>query len=247
MPVSKGGLPKQDEKRAGTADAQPVARLETIIKSAMAVLAFFPGIAVFLELVEVPPDFIGAAKIISVSISILVVLCIPLFSERIMALGKKTVAVMALIAVCLGAASLIFYGSFARSHVVSDYGAVPESGPAGTEPPAPKRIIPLRASDEIVETLRPFAGEHLKESYELALEGLPQREADLLRTRMAEQSMGSFAVMVILLLLAQVLLVAPPLVAAWRVVTPERRSPERRRTKPGHPAAARRPKGEGGG
>lgn len=197
--------------------------LRNLIKWAVAILAFFPGLAVYLSLVEVPPDFVGAAQIISVSVSILVIVCIPLFSDRLARIRKRWVAGAALALVLVGAGGLIYYTRFAKSQIVIDRWT---GVPVAKEADLPRRIMPLNPpAGDIANTIAPYEGRHPKESYELALEGLSREDADLLRTRMAEESMGSFSLMVFLLLLSQVLLVAPPVALAWRLITEEEPAP----------------------
>jgi hypothetical protein len=188
---------------------QAVKNLHTFFKALIAILAFFPGIAVYSELVEAPPDFVGAAKIISFSIAIMALICVPLLSDKIMALTKRKVALFAVLGVILGGASLMLYMSFAKTHIF----------PGATAAGSKKFIIPLypnRRTLEIVDnmgTRRP-----LKERYSRAIES--GHGPDLI-AELDTDSWDSFGLMVVLLMLSQVLLVVPPVAAAWRLAPQE--------------------------
>ena len=179
--------------------------LHNYFKVLIAILAFFPGIAVYLELVEAPPDFVGAAKIISFSIAIMALICVPLLSDKIMKLARRKVAIFAVVAVAFGGASLVLYVNFAKTHIFT--------GP--TAEGQRKFIIPLYPSDrtrEIVDNMGTRAP--LQERYSRAVESGDSRE---LVANLNSESWDSFGVMVLLLLLSQVLLVVPPVAAAWRL------------------------------
>lgn len=178
-----------------------------LIKIAVGVLAFFPGIALYRELIQVPPSIIGVAHIVSFSVSILVLVCIPLLSDQIRALTKKRAVVYAFIAVILGAMSLFGYLQFAQSHIVT----------AMTEEGENQFLIPLFPNREILEIVRPMEGTVLADSYRPALETSGRRLE--LRDRMKQESWDSFILMVGLLILSQILLVAPPVAAAWRATS----------------------------
>jgi hypothetical protein len=179
--------------------------LHNYFRVLIAILAFFPGIAVYLELVEAPPDFVGAAKIISFSIAIMALICIPLLSDRIMTLDKRKVAIFAVAAVALGGASLLLYVNFAKTHIFS---GVTDTGEK-------KFIIPLFPSED-TQRIVDMMGTHapLQERYSRAVES---GDGPALIESLNSDSLDSFSLMVVLLLLSQVLLVAPPVAAAWRL------------------------------
>ena len=190
--------------------------VQNYFRGLIAVLAFFPGIAVYLELVEAPPDFVGAAKIISFSIAIMALICIPLLSDKIMKLEKRKVALLAVAAVALGGVSLMFYVGFAKTHIFTGI----------TEAGEKKFIIPIYPSattQDIVDMMGTRAPP--QERYARAIES---GDGPALIDSLNYDSWDSFGLMVVLLLLSQVLLVAPPVAAAWRL------APE----KEGGPAAA---------
>lgn len=174
-------------------------------KVLVAILAFFPGIAVYVELVEAPPDFVGAAKIISFSIAIMALICIPLLSERIMRLPKQRVAIFAVLAVILGGASLMLYVNFAKTHIFT-----------GATEQGPKRFIiplfPSQRTQEIVNMMGTRAP--LQDRYVRAVESGEGRD---LIASLNSDSWDSFGLMVLLLLLSQILLVVPPVAAVWRL------------------------------
>lgn len=175
------------------------------LKLLVAVLAFFPGIAVYMELVEAPPDFVGAAKIISFSIAIMALICIPLFSDRIMKLNKHRVAIFAVLAVVLGGASLMGYVGFAKTHIFS-----------GQTEAGSKRFIrplfPNSRTQEIVDLMG--TREPILDRYSRAIES---GEGGDLIASLNTDSWDSFALLVLLLLFSQVLLVVPPVAAVWRL------------------------------
>ena len=198
----------------------PVSGVQNLLKMGVAILAIFPGLAVYISLAEVPPDFVGTAQIISFSLSILAVMCILLYSKRLARFQLKSVVIGAFLFLFLGVASLMFYTDFARSHVVVDYWT---DAPAEKESDLPRRIMPLDPPQDIVDLLDQHgsAGRNEKERYQLSFEGLSKEDAELLRTRMGEESLTSYTLMVILLLLSQVLLIAPPVAVATRLVAGE--------------------------
>jgi hypothetical protein len=179
--------------------------VQNYLKVVIGILAFFPGIAVYLELVEAPPDFVGAAKIISFSIAVMALVCVPLFADRIMSLNKRKVAILAVFAVVLGGASLMGYVAFAKSYIVT-----------GTTDAGPKKfIIPLfpnARTQEIVDMMGTRGAPQAR--YTRAIES---GEGPELIANLNSDSWDSFALMVVLLILSQVLLVVPPVAAVWRL------------------------------
>jgi len=181
-------------------------KLHNLFKLLIAVLAFFPGVAVYSELVEAPPDFVGAAKIIALSIAIMALVCVPLFSEKIMARAKGTIAILAIAGVVLGGISLIAYVGFAKTHIFSGETLDGER----------KFIIPLYPEPE-TQAIVDMMGPPQMARQERYSRGIESGEGEQLIANLNSDSWDSFVLMVVLLILSQVLLVVPPVAAAWRL------------------------------
>jgi Ca2+/Na+ antiporter len=171
------------------------------IKGIAAIIALFPGIAVLLRLVEIPPSLADLVKVISFSISGVVLIAVFLLSDRISRLSREKVALFSIVAVLLGAACSYAYFRFADSHTV-----VVEL-PDGSKD---KYIVPLSPSAPLLEAVEAW-----DDSYEKALQLSPDRE-DLKRS-MDRESGPSMLVMILLLVFSELLLVAPVVAAAWRL------------------------------
>jgi hypothetical protein len=176
-------------------------KANNVIKGIAAIVALFPGIAVLLRLVEIPPSLADLVKVISFSLSGVVLIAVFLLGDRITRLSKEKVALYSIVAVLLGAGCSYGYFRFADSHTV-----VVELPDQTTE----KYIVPLNPSASIREAVEAMDG-----SYEAALQLSPDREA--LKRSMDRESGSSMLVMILLLVLSELLLVAPVVGAAWRL------------------------------
>lgn len=192
----------------------PVKQIESAgnaIKAVAGIIALFPGIVVLLGLVAIPPSLADLVKIISFSISGVVLLAVFLMGDRIQRLSKGRTVFYTVTAVVLGAACATFYFQFANRHTV-----IVETGPASAE----TYIIPLDPSERIREVVAP-----LDYDYKVALQAATQRAE--LRRWMVDESGSSMAVMIVLLVLSQILLVAPVVAAAWRLAAaPDAQGPD---------------------
>jgi hypothetical protein len=172
-----------------------------LIRGVAALIAIFPAAAVVFGLVDVPPTLIQLVKIISFSVSLIVLLGVFLLRSWILALSNGRAALLGLVAVALGAISLTTYYQYANGHTI-----VIEENP----PKDRYFIVPLNPSEAILSRVRPFGGD-----YEEALRMSTQRET--LAALMERQRSSSLAVMILLLVVSQVLLVAPVVAAAWKL------------------------------
>jgi hypothetical protein len=174
-----------------------------VIKGAAALIALFPGIAVIFDLVDIPPTVIQLVRIISFSVGIIVLLAVFLLRDRIVAMSNERAAILGVVAVLIGAASLTGYYQFASRHTV----IIPVEGTDRVD----RYVIPLNPTPEIRTPVEIFGGD-----YDEALRMSP--EAETLKIRMRDQQGSSVVIMVLLLVLSQVFLVAPVVAAAWKLV-----------------------------
>src|SRR5436190_6209224 len=172
-----------------------------LLRGLGALIAIFPAVAVVFGLVDIPPTLIDLVKIISFSVSLIVLLGVFLLRSWILNLSNGRAALLAAVAVAIGAISLTTYFQFANSHTVKI-----------EENPEAERyfIVPLNPSQAILDRVRPFGGD-----YEEALRMSTQRET--LAQLMEEQRASSLAIISLLLILSQVLLIAPVVAAAWKL------------------------------
>jgi len=170
-----------------------------VIKGVAAIYALFPGIAVLSGLVAIPPSLADMVKVISFSVSGIVLISVFMLGDRMRHLSKERAAIFSLIAVLIGAACVGGYFQFANRHTV-------EIQVTATE--TKTLIIPLNPSRDILELVEPD-----NYDYRITLQTSPERER--LKRMMMAESWSSMAIMILLLILSEVLLVAPVVAAAW--------------------------------
>jgi hypothetical protein len=179
----------------------PFEKAGNVIKGMAALVALFPGAAIIFGLVDIPPTLIDLVKVISFSVSLIVLIAVFLLRARIVAMSNDRAAIIAVVAVLIGAASLTFYYQFANAHTVN----------IGTEDDPDRHIVPLNPSAEIHAQVDLFGGD-----YGEALRMGPEPET--LKLLMRRESATSVIVMIVLLVLSQVFLIAPVVGAAWKLV-----------------------------
>src|SRR4051812_37468013 len=90
----------------------------TVIKGVAAIYALFPGIAVLVGLVSIPPSLVDMVRVISFSISGVVLISVFLMGERLLHLSRERAALYSIIAVLIGAVCVGGYFQFANRHTV---------------------------------------------------------------------------------------------------------------------------------
>jgi flagellar basal body-associated protein FliL len=179
--------------------------VETLVKALAALLALMPGIAVLTGLIDIPPTLVQLVKALSFFVSIVVLIGILLISQRIRRMTGTAVAILALGAVVVGAAGAVGYWSFAGRHIV-----VVESADGEGEAQTERYLVPMRPSAEIQRLVAPYSGDYAE-----AL--LTSNQRARLRQLMDQDSGGTAALMIVLLVLAQTLLVAGVAAGAWKL------------------------------
>ena len=174
-----------------------------VIKSAAALIALFPGLAIIFGLVDIPPTLADLVKVISFSVSVIVLIAVFLLRDRIVAMSNERAAIIGVIAVLIGAASLTFYYRFADKHTV----VIPIPSTQEVE----RHIIPLNPSREILDRVAIYSGD-----YDETLRMHP--DAELLKDEMKDQAGSAVIIMILLLVLSQLFLIAPVVAAAWKLV-----------------------------
>jgi hypothetical protein len=181
--------------------AKSIENAGTLIKAVAAIIALFPGVAVLAGLVDVPPSLIQLVKIISFSVSGIVLLSVFLLGDRLRRMSGERAAIGATIAVLLGAACATGYFTFANRYTVS---VEDIRGEVRTY------IVPMQPSPAIRRIVEP-----MQNDYRLALHISADR-AELKRLMTAESG-TSMTIMILLLVFSQVLLVAPVVGIAWKL------------------------------
>jgi len=192
---------------------QAVEKISGVLKGIAAVIALFPGVAIYFRLVDIPPTLMQLVEIISFSISLIVIISVFLARDIISRMGSARVGLLCSIAVVLGAASITGYFLFARGHTVVV--RAPEGPTPGSHENVQRYIVPLNPSPELTAIVDPFFGD-----YEEAIRMSVQRET--MKQLMNEESGSSLLVMIVLLVLSELLLMAPVVVGAWKLAgTPD--------------------------
>lgn len=173
------------------------------IKGAAALIALFPGVAMMLDLVDIPPTVAQLVTIISFSVGIIVLLGVFLLRDRIVAMTNDRAAIIGVVAVLIGAASLTGYFLFAGTHAV----AIPVEGTDRVD----HYVIPYSPSPGLQAKVDIFDGD-----WDEALRMSPAAES--MKIEMRENQGSSVIIMVLLLVLSQVFLIAPVVAAAWKLV-----------------------------
>jgi hypothetical protein len=177
-----------------------------IVKAVLGLTALFPGIAILLGLVEIPPTVGNMIYVISFSVSIIVILSIFLLSDRIQALGNGRAIAMAAVTLTLGGICLTAYVPFATSHLVT-FDRDDGSADRVLAPRSPSPALLGSVSHE--NPGRPTVAE-----YRAALQMAPDREQ--LRQMMVAESWSTMAIMLVLLVFSEALLIAPVVGLAWK-------------------------------
>lgn len=196
--TEKGG---EGARNSGSAQGG-FASVSTVIKSLAVIVALFPGILALLELVDIPPTLIDLVKIISFSVSLIVLISVFLMRNWIYRIRNETAAVVGILAVLAGACCATGYFQFANKHTFSI--KYEDEGDPETY------IIPRNPSPELKAMVAPFGG-----SYERALR--TGTNSDEIADQMGDEALGSMAIMIVLLILSQILLIAPVVAAAWKL------------------------------
>ena len=124
--------------------------LTTLIKSVIALLALLPGVAVLTGLIDIPPTLVELVKALSVFAGIGVLIAILLLSEPIRAMNGRTVALMTVSAIVVGAGFAVAYRAVATRQVV-----IVAMGDE-TE----RFVVPLAPSEEIGGLVGPYGGDY---------------------------------------------------------------------------------------
>lgn len=168
-----------------------------LLKAVGGFVAALPPLAVITGLVDIPPTLGQLVKLITVPISIVVVVLIFVLGPSIVRMSAKHAAITFGGCVLFGALATVFYYNFAGAHVV-----------AARDQPV---VIPLNPSVEIRTIMEPY-----DEDYAEALENASDNER--LRVLMEREAGSAVAVMVLMMVLAQVLMVAGMVGAIWKIV-----------------------------
>ena len=176
----------------------------TVIKGVAAIYALFPGIAVLSGLVAIPPSLVDMVRIISFSVSGVVLISVFLLGERLLRLSKERAALFSVIAVLLGAICVGGYFQFANAHTVEIQ--VGRNATTGQDE-FKTYIIPMNPSPQMRALVEP------DNDYRIALQTSGDREK--LKELMVAEGWSSMAIMILLLILSEVLLVAPVVAVAW--------------------------------
>lgn len=176
----------------------------TVIKGIAAIYALFPGIAVLLGIVAIPPSLVDMVRVISFSVSGVVLISVFLLGERLLRLSRERAALYSIVAVLIGAVCVGAYFQFANAHTVEiQVGRDPATGRDELK----TYIIPLNPSPEMRELVEP------DNDYRIALQTSGERER--LKQLMIAEGWSSMAIMILLLVISEVLLVAPVVAVAW--------------------------------
>lgn len=178
------------------------ARIEkagNLIKIAAALVALLPSVAVLAGLVEIPPSLGTLIRFTCGSIGVVIVFAVVLLSDVIKRMSGTIAATLILLASVGGVAAATGYWMFARQHIIEQ--------PDGDGDPI---IIPLRPSAELRALLEPYGSD-----YSEAIATSIQRER--INELLMDESAGSIAVMVALLLTGQSLIIAAFVLGAWKI------------------------------
>lgn len=178
-----------------------------IVKAAAGLLALFPGIAILLGLVDIPPSVGNLIKVISFSVSVLVILAVFLLSDRIQRMSNNRAVLYAIIAVVIGSATATTYYQFANSRLVTVQ---------KVDGSSEKYLAPGTPSQQILDIVQPAVdGRPTISEYQFALQSTGAGSD--LKDLMLAESRWTMILMVVLLILSEVLLVAPIIAAAWKL------------------------------
>jgi hypothetical protein len=174
--------------------------LGNLIKALVALLALLPGVAVLTGLIDIPPTLVDLVKALSLFTGIGVLIAILLLSKPIRALRGRTVALMTVCAVVLGAGFAVAYRAVAtRQVVIVTMGDQVE-----------RFVVPLAPSKEIGRLVDPYGGDYAE-----AL--MTSVRAERLHQLMDEESGGAVALMIALMVAAQTLMVGGIVVGGWKL------------------------------
>jgi hypothetical protein len=178
-----------------------------IIKGVAAIYALFPGLAVALHMVEIPPSLGDLVKIIAFSVSGTVIIAVFLLDRRVRRISNERAVLLSVGGVVVGGMLLIGYFWFATA-----YTAKVVDPPGVTTP----YIVPMHPTAEIVRIVHPANGYNPTIfEYERAM----RMETDRARLKKAvgEENIFTVIVMILLLVFSEVLLIAPVVMVAWKL------------------------------
>jgi len=179
-----------------------------VVKAVVGLMALFPGIAVLIALVDIPPSLGQTIKIIAFSVCVVVVLSVFLLDDWLARVSGKLAVVGALLGVITGAVCLQIYRGFAQTHVVE------------INAPAPHNIYiaPRTPSEDILRIVDPVKpGRPTVIEYRQALNA--SNRADELKEMMEQESGSATTIMILLLILAEVMLLAPVVALVWKLAS----------------------------
>lgn len=227
---SAAGRARASGNAAPMTIVERIQNASNVIKIVGGVILLFPGIAVLLGLVDIPPSLQDMVRIIAYSACVVVLLAVFLLDEAIRNMTSRRAALAAVLAVLLGGVCIITYFGFANRHVVEI------SAPEGEENIF---IAPRKPSQQILDIVDPpVEGQPSITDYRTALEG--SADNIQLKELMKRQSGSSTIVMILLLVLSEILLIAPVVAVAWKLASgpPGRASARRPARRPAGPGAA---------
>jgi DMSO/TMAO reductase YedYZ heme-binding membrane subunit len=179
-----------------------------VVKAVIGLMALFPGIAVLIALVDIPPSLGQTIKVIAFSVCVVVVLSVFLLDDWLARLRRKLAIVGALLGVIAGAACLQAYRGFAQAHVVE----------INAPPPHNLYIAPRTPSQDILNIVDPVSpGRPTVIEYRQALGG--SNNSDQLKQLMDQESGWTTVIMIALLILSEVLLIAPVVALVWKLAS----------------------------
>lgn len=174
--------------------------LSSLIKAAIGLLALLPGVAVLTGLIDIPPTLVELVKALSVFVGIGVLIAIMLLSETIRRLNGRTVALMTVSAIVLGAGFAVAYRAVATRQVVI----------VAMGDQIERFVVPLVPSEEIGRLVGPYGGDYAE-----AL--MTSVRAERLRQLMEEESGSAVALLVALMVAAQTLMIGGIVVGGWKL------------------------------
>lgn len=196
--VNKDPAPPEPGQATQSANSQPVAgqpptigqqiaESSNLLKGVGLLLAALPPLAVITGLVDIPPTLEQIVKMVTLPISIVTVLGIYVIGDTIARMSPRRAFLIFGLSALLGASLTVGYFVIAHPRIVS----------VGEE----RIVIPISPSEKIVEIVEPYDF-----NYQEALRNSPDK--DELRNQLRQQQGPTVALMIALMVLAQILLVA---------------------------------------
>lgn len=170
-----------------------------LIKTAAAVVAVLPSVAILAGMVHIPPTLGELVRFVCGSIGIVIVLAVILLKDAIRRMSDTVAAVLILGAALGGAVAATGYLRFADSHIIDQ--------PNGDGAPL---VLPLHPSQELRALIAPYG-----EDYAEAIATSIQRERII--ALMDSESAISVAIMIVLLVAGQSLIISAIVIGAWKI------------------------------